>query len=1289
MRKSSCFKMTVKGTLIFLLLVSLNGFSSFSLAAACEPVLQLQSHDLSITEYSPGTRGGIELEKLLSNGFRLAANGKDSSQVKEAPALFLSNSSSSIQLIGTAINIEESGTDQCTYDPGRQVFEYRVPDNELLEFELNQLIASSLMSNKALHITAAAIGENAESKADLLPVKHMLPSHTGASLAIPPIAHQFVRLDGSPTINISTSEILPEFEGEIEYFAYVEDGREDPPIAINDIPLLPGIPLSIGKVRFGDGHYMNLNVRADLGGLPGQGEIHLIPAAGEGGIIVNVPFEVWMPEVKLVKSIEDPYQLFDQISVTAYQNQESACALSGSIQQANLADPIEAPTCYLKWRKVPPEMHARPTYTPELAGAVPEPGQYGIEYEVILLSEIGTEFVLAEGKESISVQPVAGALSFGLDNRIDTVYYQISDVDLTLIQMDGPECSVVTSDVELAEEFSLTGKPSCLVTWIDYPKGLEASTLSRSPILHGRFEDPNEAPIIGWSISSVSSYGMPVELLKGESSIDVLTPTPATVRLSGQQEITPGVYVAPNKGGHFAELEVETLNQGAAIEVYTGGDLTFRHETPATYGDHESFTTELSLGPKPLWDSTEFKVKASYLNLPVEDSVHSFEVLSVPSTDLIPSLAAVDNLDRTSSYIQVSASIFDKGDPDQAYSPIRMGHWDIKLIDPDNQGRPFAPYQPLGPHGASTFSIGLDAIGDGHLELIPQARVHSPVEGFDHSVKAQHSYFFTSFQMNDARPAQLIEGKAPFHLIAAARLDHTPGVAKIIWQVKGEGADQWVNQKPQARHVIHSQFLSGRHAIRAVAVDENGETIMSSQEKQIVVHDTPEIEIKGPRSVFVGSSGTFEVGASEGSTNGFEAEDFLIEWSEDGGSSWNEGGPVRAITRTQVGEYQISVRLTSTRQIGQSQASDPLHKTVSFLPIKSPSVGIHGPKAIEVGQSTKWTGFAKAPYPDMGVTVESEFILPDGTLVDADTAEYIATKDDKASGQLPLSYRAWIRGYESQGASASADRLVNVWEYTWPAWKLNVQSSSFQAPSSVSVEVVNPMGTTPYLDGLSIDWSIPVEATVVEQSHRFERVLRFEAPGTYAVSLTLRDERGNETRLRSEVTIFKSDPWVVDLELEGLAETNIAPLSVAAYPVLRGGHPFDRLKKLRFYLNDEIVSDGSQVYRGELPEGDHLLKLWAQTEFGIIVEASARIEVMANRPPTCDVVSIQTNTGWRFSANCLDPDGWIDRHIWTVNGEPVSSNLDRISVVVLDGSQPSVTVSAVDNKGAVSKTVNP
>ncbi|NLC22252.1 MAG: hypothetical protein GX771_10160 [Halomonadaceae bacterium] len=118
------------------------------------------------------------------------------------------------------------------------------------------------------------------------------------------------------------------------------------------------------------------------------------------------------------------------------------------------------------------------------------------------------------------------------------------------------------------------------------------------------------------------------------------------------------------------------------------------------------------------------------------------------------------------------------------------------------------------------------------------------------------------------------------------------------------------------------------------------------------------------------------------------------------------------------------------------------------------------------------------------------------------------------------------------------------------------------------------------------------------------------------------------------------------------------------------------------------MSDGNRYASLVLEQGTHELGLEITSDYGDTTLYTESLEVLPNQPPFCELTAREVGSGWRFTAKCNDPDGYIQKHEWVLNGEKLAVSGSRVSVSSRQDAALSLTLKAIDNGGEESPVVH-
>jgi hypothetical protein len=356
-----------------------------------------------------------------------------------------------------------------------------------------------------------------------------------------------------------------------------------------------------------------------------------------------------------------------------------------------------------------------------------------------------------------------------------------------------------------------------------------------------------------------------------------------------------------------------------------------------------------------------------------------------------------------------------------------------------------------------------------------------------------------------------------------------------------------------------------------------------------------------------------------------------------------------------------------------------------------PPAVIVGPSQVERGRATMFTIVHPAIFQGRGnpsIQRRGEWELPDGRRVaDQDFVE--VTLDPKARGDQPVSliYHSWIDGARDETIKSAAHHL-RPYEYRWPQWTLDTQTTSLTVPSIYRL-ALRPTTWQAWLDlpdvVLQTDWRIPPQARVLQRTER-ELIVELQQPELFDVAVTVADDRGHSTELVAHgIPPVRRTPLEIQARLAPERALHTAPLkvTVTAEPIV--APPGRRIARVAYYLNGAFAgaTDGGPLVLQLVRPGQHRIRTIASIGTDIVAEDVVVFDVADNAPARCriEVVGDLALNGVA-KAECDDPDGQVVEYRWYRNGQLFDTSGPRVR---LNGSQlqglKELSLIAVDNAG--------
>lgn len=1118
---------------------------------------------------------------------------------------------------------------------------------------------------------------------------------TTDDVRVPGIDRQFNTGNNSPVMRVLARDAAFQLGGSVRYYARLLEA-DDVPLKVNGIPVTHDAAVELGSFSLQKADSIDLDIASAVDGAEGQATLVLMPV-GDNARVIRVPVKVWQPDVELVSSNWKPVQLFERAAADLKQRDDVACRLTGVQLSARYADPINDPQCLIEWTQLPTDTYGLEENRPGMRGFIPQPGKHDVAFQVVLYDTDGTRFVMQEGTGQFDVVPAKDVMKFSLGSKLDNTYRMVRDVNGSIQQDAGPDCSALTTDPDYAMDLSSYNRPGCLITWNEIPEGIETAQWTDQPDFRGKFSLLDGDAHFAWSLSSYSTSGQRIDIMDGEQTIPLKDPPKPTISVDDDHKIMDGLYAAPITGGSLGDYRVEYLSSELDITQLENGTVVQSDQTYPGFSDTAAYRGRLLLDEKPLWTRTPLEIQAKYHALPALAASKKLEVLSVPGDNIRPEASMASDTVLNTEDLSVKAWISDPYEAEAGYDPKAMGDWQIRLLNyvSYKEQEPISEYQDIDAKGETSFNFKLGEMNSTSMRLMPQARLKSPVEGYERTEMGGRPIYVTVLRgeaIDASIQARRLAGEAPLGLIASLDLENrldSEALGDVTWQVRKPGGE-WEkieSDRDMPDRLMHT-FEAGKYFLRAKLVNRHSGAKSMTETIEVHAFNVPRATIEGPTNAFIGDTAHVSV-AAELDGKAVDPKDLAVQWSLDRGETWQDGDTTLDIHRDQEERVYINARVRlKDSPADVDDAYDTPRSRVSFRPIREPRVSIYGDRVIEAGKPVEWRGLARLPYPDMDLEVQGRFILPDGTRVDGDAAEYVARDQDALEGRIEVGYEAWVVGFKDQGAFGTDTRRINAWKYEWPNWEFYARMRTTQVPADLSLVIRNPGGRARYLEGVQYEWQIPESVEVTEVRRPESRVLHFTKPGRYTIGAVVTDERGHASELTYEVEAEAPDPWKISFRMSKSNAENHAPLELRIIPDIGGGHPYDRVESYQWFINGDEMKDASRYAALDLTEGTYQLTLKIKTSLGQEVEHTETLQVLPNEPPTCSLGSRERGSGWRFTAECDDPDGYVQDHVWTLNGDQLAVSSSRISVRSRQDATVELRLHAIDNGGAESNEVH-
>lgn len=1117
---------------------------------------------------------------------------------------------------------------------------------------------------------------------------------TSVTPSIPAVKHQMTTRSGAYAFRIPDQEIIQALGGEIIAIV-TPDSKVG--VTLEHRELAQGIGMRLVPTKI----TANL-LEARLGGLDvgvdGQAMIYL-SRADMNGPVYSVPVAVWAPEGVLTSDTWEILQASGRAQISFSPSNE-ACSIVTSEAVAKPKNALQDRACYLTWTKTPDEWRNASS----LASLVMDAGgsslgNQPVEATAYVFDSTGVKHKVGSYTRDLKILPVLNQIRFALKPAPEEAYQKVQQLSLLLRHSDGAVCDATANEAvakKTAQQW--LSRPSCLIRWMQMPEGMAQQRNTVTPVAEGAMS-LHGSNTISWKASMFTPSGQEIDIGYGEHTVNVIEPPAIEIDMPTSNNVKDGLYWVSQLGGYVGSASVSAIAASLDVEINRADSLIERSTIPS-YGRSQRFTRYIEGAETPLWSVTPYSVDVAYTALPERRSTKTVSLLAVPHEKILPVILNDEKTVLDTVSLPIRVAIKDTRYMEDSYRLSSMGDWDIRLLSTTVgvDYEPMTNWEPIDQNGEVEFEVDLQSLTNKAVRIIAEARVRSPVPEYE-LIRKSGAPMVLSVLNGDSLDGSIqalrVIGPAPlrssFYAVTNDRYK-SGDLGEVRWEMSKDGGVSWENVEanPKLPQRLSLVFQRGTYLLRAELTNRHSGAKSMTPTVEVIAYVVPVARIKGPANVFIGDSGTFKLTDLKG--NLLDTTGMVVEWSEDRGKTWAVGAATYRLGRNTADRVYLTARLKYSDSPEDKRVYKTLRAGVAFRPIRPPRVQIIGPRRPEVGKEATWVANLMMPYPKMDMTMDGEFILPDGTVVGSTEVKYTPTREDMEKEESYIRVKSWINGYEERGGMGLTQHRLIFWSYDWPDWKINTKYSAKFAPADLTM-TARSLGLFREFEGLTIEWDVPPYAglQMIKDSSQTSRIIRLTEPGIYTFGAHITDSRGNYSYAETEMEFLEPIPWDVKLSWSGDNDANRAPLGVLIRPSITGGHPKDQILTKNFSLNGEKLSSSGDYGRATFEkEGVYTVKLDVGSAMGHTATGEVDISVARNKPPLCKLEVVVGRTSWLAKAICADEDGRMAKNIWFINGEQQALSSNSISVPMwrYPNGEPVITLVGVDNSGAESPPVS-
>lgn len=866
----------------------------------------------------------------------------------------------------------------------------------------------------------------------------------------------------------------------------------------------------------------------------------------------------------------------------------------------------------------------------------------------------------ATGNETIKMLDFNYA-NYAFTTDVIDVMQSVQPADIILTQSAGPYC-VAASSHDLAQLYSLEATDNrsrgCAIEWVTLPQGIDPSAITalsrnKTVIASGTVADTGEHQY-HFKVHSYDRYGAGKVVYEQKGSF-VAEELKAPELVVGIKQIEDNF-----NDYHYTKYDDRPLAISVTAETAQGANLVLElYNTEGVLIDsHTHYDTRTTTRhvfrraeKTPPLVAQEYKVKAYYEDDPNAFAEDNYQFYTVPSNMVRLSLEHPDYV-MDGGIIPITAKIGQRAGENIDYLP-EHGTWMVGLYTFDaqtNQYEAFIEPVKTDDTGIASLIVSSEQLLASKNKVLAKATLITPYPEID--VKRQLNGLYdvpvlSLGEISASLDADVFSAPAPARF--AAKLNYADildqnSAGDIIWQTSPDGREwQEVARKERLVNYLFTFDEPGELFVRAIVVNRLNGSMNYTNTAVFKALPLPLIEVTGSRTVARGAIGKYEYALNEYAmlhSNG------VIEYSIDNKQSWQFMDTTQFLSIDNPINYTVRVLIDNGEDAPYYIYDD---MKVGVIEPRSLSATLRADKyKAEAGDSVSVTARFPLNTYYQPEHFRYQMILPDGTILDnTQETTHVLLDDDFSAGNARFMFRSWVDNLKLETVST---RQLDIKEIVYdglPPTDIFNQTPDRVNYSNINLRLVKPNKI--YLPSsvvISEDIILPDngEFEMITKTDMMVRLLA-KKEGTHPIKVRFFDNRGNE-RWHTEFVTIHSPPEVrFDMTTRYFTENLRPPFRLSHSLAYRFGSPTDRLDRVEWYINDELIPDANRtIVNHTLNEaGEYTIKAKIISTYGQEAERTETLILHENKQPVCEPYWEFRDRVSTLFANCQDFDGRLMR----------------------------------------------
>lgn len=909
--------------------------------------------------------------------------------------------------------------------------------------------------------------------------------------------------------------------------------------------------------------------------------------------------------------------------------------------------------------------------------------------EILVKDSAGNSFV-----KSIRIRYMP--MDYSLKNSDFEFFKEVQHLDLDVVQKQGIQCALYENEKGIFErDFGWGETQRCYLEWTSLPEGTSGFYIRGNHSLIGNLlkssaESPN---VVGYRVWMIDSNGNKALAAEESETLEVNEAPLPSLTVTQKGAIRENFFPVDLTGSRFATAIAKGINADLELSSDDGHEETVLLSKQRNgYFEESSVYQNLKVNAGKLWAHKTFEIEAKYSNASDINAKTTLETVYIPSKRIRSRIETEDlkSLDTANPTVSMKLGVYDSSERDFLYNKETMGEWIVYLAKErrDRETRqtfydPITEKKSFVGGGKTKFEVDVSNVGYGSYRFLAVAELISPVEGYERTILSNSSFY-------RVLKGGKIDGKIKTYRIASpvpfrASISYEPeerqdreAMGNIEWQMSFNGTSDWKSideyeNSPRLRQTIEKP---GRYFIRAIVKNKFSGATVTSDYLEVLGYEIPDLKTSGPAALYEGEKGVIDLDDHDAPAS---TGDGLIEWSFDG-ENWEEGTNRLDVVGTG-DRMQIWSRMSYfNNELAGEQRYDVTRHRISVkkpLPVR---ISMQTPRIAEVGVPFTLSPLVRLASSQLKSEIESEWVLPDGTVISGDELTYTPTEMDSEAGSTDIQFRSWVKQLKHD-TLAVKDIEIRTWKYEFPDFRFDVNYRTRYAPVDATA-IVRKLENLPAPVEFTYNF-LMFDGMTKDRETRERLYFTATKPGLHQMHVIIKDDRGNERDMVEFLEVLPPPETEIELNANYSTKYMRQPLDASVRTRVVLGHPRDRVEKYEWYLDGKLLQDqtSSRANIENMKVGTREVKVKVTSEFGLVKESLLTIDVAPNIAPTCDLSYRQYGSTISVQSGCQDTDGRMATHNWYVDGEMKQVHANNISVTGKTGVPIVMRVTGYDDSG--------